>query len=142
MAGHKFLPQPQATSGSIDWRQISRGFTTLPGLAAAVPFNRRTPLPLSPAGRSSLQQEAGVPMAFTPELVAELEILALFNLSNTQEGIKVHHTAAPTAIAAAKRLHDKGLISQADGGYLTSLGLDAVEHTQVLLSILTVPEVA
>ena len=81
-------------------------------------------------------------MAFTPELVAELEILALFNLGNTQEGIKVHHTAAPPAIAAAKRLHDKGLISQADGGYLSSLGLDAAERTQVLLSILTVSEVA
>ncbi|HLA31923.1 MULTISPECIES: TIGR02647 family protein [unclassified Pseudomonas] len=80
-------------------------------------------------------------MAFTPELLAELEILALFNLGNTQEGIKVHHTATPAAIAAAKRLHDKGLISQADGGYLTSLGLDAAEHTQVLLTILNVPEV-
>ena len=80
-------------------------------------------------------------MAFTPELIAELEILALFNLGTTQEGIKVHHTATPSAIAAAQRLHDKGLISQADGGYLTSLGLDAAEHTQVLLTILNVPEV-
>lgn len=78
-------------------------------------------------------------MAFTPDLVAELEILALYNLSSTQEGIKVHHTAAPTAIAAAQRLHDKGLISQPDGGYLTSLGLDAAEHAQSLLTILKVP---
>ncbi|MCU1718013.1 TIGR02647 family protein [Pseudomonas sp. 5P_3.1_Bac2] len=81
-------------------------------------------------------------MAFTPELIAELEILALFNLSSTQEGIKVHHTASPSAVAAAQRLHDKGLISQADGGYLTSLGLDAAEHAQALLTILDVSQTA
>jgi uncharacterized protein (TIGR02647 family) len=81
-------------------------------------------------------------MAFTPELIAELEILALFNLGTTQEGIKVHHTATPAAIAAAKRLHSKGLINQPDGGYLTSLGLDAAERAQVLLTILNVTEAA
>jgi len=46
-------------------------------------------------------------MSYTPELVAELEILALFNLDSSQEGLKVHQTAAPTAIAAAKRLFEK-----------------------------------
>jgi uncharacterized protein (TIGR02647 family) len=81
-------------------------------------------------------------MAFTPELIAELEILALFNLGTTQEGIKVHHTAPPSAIAAAQRLHEKGLINQSDGGYLTSLGLDAAEHAQALLTILNVTEAA
>ena len=43
-------------------------------------------------------------MAFNPELVAEMEILALFNLANLQEGLKIHHTATPQAIAAARRL--------------------------------------
>jgi uncharacterized protein (TIGR02647 family) len=44
-------------------------------------------------------------MSYTPELVAELEILALFNLGSTLEGLKVHHhEAAPTAVAAAQRL--------------------------------------
>ncbi|WP_339488910.1 TIGR02647 family protein [Pseudomonas sp. EL_65y_Pfl2_R95] len=81
-------------------------------------------------------------MAFTPDLIAELEILSMYNLSNTKEGLKVHHTAAPAAIAAAQRLHAKGLISLDDGGYLTSLGLDAVEHTQVLLGILSEPQPA
>lgn len=75
-------------------------------------------------------------MSYTPELVAELEILALFNLDNTLEGLKVHHVAAPVAIAAARRLHDKGLTSQVDGGYLTSLGLEAARHAQSLLTIL------
>ena len=76
-------------------------------------------------------------MSYTPELVAELEILVLFPLDSTKEGLKVHQTAAPTAIAAAKRLHAKGLIDQPDGGYLTSLGRDAAEHAQSLLTILT-----
>ncbi|KMT53499.1 TIGR02647 family protein [Pseudomonas fildesensis] len=76
-------------------------------------------------------------MSYTPELVAELEILALFNLGSSQEGLKVHQTAAPTAIAAARRLYDKDLIDQPDGGYLTSLGRDAAEHAQSLLTILT-----
>lgn len=75
-------------------------------------------------------------MSYTPELVAELEILALFNLANTKEGLKVHHTAAPSAIAAAQRLHDKGLTTLNDGGYLTSLGLDAVGQLRTVLTIL------
>jgi uncharacterized protein (TIGR02647 family) len=81
-------------------------------------------------------------MSYTPELIAELEILALFNLDNTKEGLKVHHTAAPSAIAAAQRLHDKGITTLNDGGYLTSLGLDAAEHAQGLLTILNVSETA
>ncbi|AMB84198.1 DNA-binding protein [Pseudomonas agarici] len=81
-------------------------------------------------------------MSYTPELVAELEILALFNLGSSQEGLKIHQTAAPKAIAAAKRLFDKELITQVDGGYLTSLGRDAAEHAQGLLTILSVKEPA
>ena len=75
-------------------------------------------------------------MSFTPELVAELEALALFDLESTLEGLKIHQHAAPEKIAAAQRLFDKKLIDQPDGGYLTSLGRDAAEAVQVLLSIL------
>jgi len=76
-------------------------------------------------------------MSYTPELIAELEILTLFNLDNTLEGLKVHQNAEPSAIAATERLHTKGLTTQPDGGYLTSLGRDAAEHAQSLLTILT-----
>ncbi|MEB0207742.1 TIGR02647 family protein [Pseudomonas sp. CCC3.1] len=76
-------------------------------------------------------------MSFTPELVAELEILALFSLDSTQEGLKIHQNADLKAIAAAKRLYEKDLITQVDGGYLTPLGRDAVEYTHRLLTILT-----
>lgn len=75
-------------------------------------------------------------MDITPELVEELHILTLFDLSSTQSGIKVHHTAESDAIAATQRLYQKGLLSRPDGGYLTGLGLDAAEHAQNLLTIL------
>ncbi|MDX1636206.1 MAG: TIGR02647 family protein [Marinobacter sp.] len=76
-------------------------------------------------------------MPFSPEHIAELNLLALFESGSAQEGIKVHsHSASPEAVAAAERLYNKGLISQKDGGYLTSLGCETVEHTQKLLGIL------
>ncbi|WP_372737241.1 TIGR02647 family protein [Neptunomonas sp.] len=78
-------------------------------------------------------------MPYDAELIAELNLLNHFNLGTTQEGIKVHHSAGPQTVAAAKRLFDKDLISQEDGGYLTDLGHDAAEHAQSLLMILTTP---
>lgn len=75
-------------------------------------------------------------MPFNTELTDELNLLMQFNLKNEQDGIKVHHEAATETISAAKRLHDKGLITQDDGGYLTDLGRKAAEHTQDLNTIL------
>jgi len=75
-------------------------------------------------------------MPYSDDLVAELELLALFNLDNHLEGLKVHHDADPRHLAAIDRLHRKGLTNQVDGGYLTSLGRDAAEHAQALLTIL------
>ncbi len=77
-------------------------------------------------------------MPFSPDQIAELNLLSLFESASSQEGIKVHqHAASPEAIAAAARLFHKGLITQQDGGYLTSLGIETVEHTQKLLSVLS-----
>ena len=76
-------------------------------------------------------------MSYTPELVDEVNLLALYNISSTQEGIKVHKTAGAAAVAAAQRLYDKGLTTQADGGYLTNLGIEATEHARALLTILS-----
>ena len=75
-------------------------------------------------------------MAFNKDITDELHILALFNEDTTQEGLKIHSTADNSVIAAAQRLHDKGLITQADGGYLTDLGRKASAHAHDLLSIL------
>ncbi|WP_150912281.1 TIGR02647 family protein [Marinobacter halotolerans] len=80
-------------------------------------------------------------MAFTNDHLAELNLLSLFNLSSINEGIKVHsHSASTDAVAAAERLYTKGLITQKDGGYLTSLGTEAAEHAQRLLSVLSSDE--
>ena len=75
-------------------------------------------------------------MPFNTELTAELNLLTQFNLKNEQDGIKVHHDAALDLIEAAERLHNKGLITQVDGGYLTDLGRRAAEHSQALTTIL------
>jgi len=76
-------------------------------------------------------------MSYTKELVDEVNVLNLFQHPSNQEGIKVHATAEQSSIDAAKRLYEKGLTTQIDGGYLTDLGIDAVEHAQALLLILT-----
>ena len=75
-------------------------------------------------------------MSYTPDLVEEMKLLTLYNHSSTLEGIKVHKAAGADAIAAAKRLYAKGLTTQADGGYLTNLGIEATAHAQALLTIL------
>jgi uncharacterized protein (TIGR02647 family) len=75
-------------------------------------------------------------MPYTPDLVQELNTLIRFNLETSQQGIKVHKSADPDIIAATRRLHAKGLLTQTDGGYLTGLGRDAAEHAQATLTIL------
>lgn len=76
-------------------------------------------------------------MSSTPDLVEEIKLLTLYNTSSTQEGIKVHKAAGAAAIAAAQRLHAKGLITQEDGGYLTNLGIEAAGHARALMTILS-----
>lgn len=76
-------------------------------------------------------------MLMSPELVAEINTLLLFNVADPQEGIKIHKDADPALIAAAGRLHDKGLLSQPDGGYLTLLGREAAEHLHMARTIVT-----
>lgn len=75
-------------------------------------------------------------MAYTQENLSELDLLMLYDLSNTQKGIKVHKTAEPEKISAAQRLFEKGFITQADGGYLTTLGIEAAEQAQSLFTML------
>ncbi len=76
-------------------------------------------------------------MPFTPDLVDELNALTRYDLGSPHQGVKVHATADGAVIAATARLFGKGLITQVDGGYLTSLGRNAAEHAQATLSLLT-----
>jgi uncharacterized protein (TIGR02647 family) len=75
-------------------------------------------------------------MSLTPDLLDELELLNLFDLNTTQGGIKIHQLAGESKIAAARRLHEKGIISQNDGGYLTDRGVETAEHVQILVKML------
>lgn len=76
-------------------------------------------------------------MTLSTEEIDDINLLAQFNLANTHEGLKIHQqSAAPGVISAAERLHQRGLLTMDDGGYLTSLGLEAAEQAQRLLTIL------
>jgi uncharacterized protein (TIGR02647 family) len=76
-------------------------------------------------------------MPYTSDMLQELNALIRFDLDIGQQGIKVHKTAEVALISAVHRLHAKGLITQSDGGYLTSLGREAATHAQLLLGFLT-----
>jgi uncharacterized protein (TIGR02647 family) len=73
---------------------------------------------------------------FTLEMLDELHVLMLFNPDNGQEGIKVHHSAEPATVAACHRLFDRGMVTLPDGGYLTPLGVQAVEYAVALTQLL------
>ncbi|HED15349.1 MAG TPA: TIGR02647 family protein [Gammaproteobacteria bacterium] len=75
-------------------------------------------------------------MSYTGENLAEIEVLMLYDLSTSQEGIKIHKTAEHAKIKAARSLYEKGFITQEDGGYLTNLGREASEHAQFLFTML------
>jgi len=76
-------------------------------------------------------------MPVTAELNAEIKILNLYNLDSQMEGLKVHKDADNETRAAIARLHEKGLLTQNDGGYLTDLGVHCAEHIQTAMRILT-----
>ncbi|MBT5483208.1 MAG: TIGR02647 family protein [Gammaproteobacteria bacterium] len=75
-------------------------------------------------------------MSLNPQLLQEMELLIMFDARNPLEGIKVHHEADPGKIDAAKRLHELGIITLSDGGYLTPRGQEAIEHAEALINIL------
>jgi uncharacterized protein (TIGR02647 family) len=75
-------------------------------------------------------------MSLNDDLVQEIEFLSLYDLDSIQQGLKIHHEADTQRIAAARRLFNKGMITQVDGGYLTDRGLETAELAQVLLRLL------
>ena len=74
--------------------------------------------------------------AFDDALMQEINLLLKFP-DTTLEGIKIHHDANAELIDAARRLHDKGLITRPDGGYLTDLGREAEETAKLLRGLLS-----
>ncbi|GAA6185789.1 MULTISPECIES: TIGR02647 family protein [Alteromonadaceae] len=76
-------------------------------------------------------------MPFNNELTEELNLILKFPNKSLMQGLKIHHDAEQSMVDAAKRLFDKGVVSQPDGGYLTDLGHDLAEHAQIIQSALT-----
>ncbi|CEA04264.1 DNA-binding protein inhibitor Id-2-related protein [Pseudomonas saudimassiliensis] len=76
-------------------------------------------------------------MSLTAEEIDDINLLIQYDLANTQAGLKIHQReASATTVETAARLHHRGLTTMDDGGYLTSLGLEAAEHAQALVTIL------
>ena len=55
-------------------------------------------------------------MKFTPEHIAELNLLLQFDISSAATGIKVHSNAPSETVSAIERLYQKGLCTLPDGG--------------------------
>ncbi len=75
-------------------------------------------------------------MAFDQSLLDELKLLARFDVSTTTHGIKVSDEAGAAVTAAVRRLFDKGLVTEVDGGYLTQRGIEAQEYLQHLKGLM------
>ncbi|MBQ4799106.1 TIGR02647 family protein [Pseudoalteromonas sp. MMG006] len=75
-------------------------------------------------------------MQFNQTMIDEFTLLAKFPRDSKMQGIKLHSNAEANLLSAAQRLFDKGIIDSPDGGYLTDLGLDLIEHVTVIHSAL------
>jgi len=77
-------------------------------------------------------------MADLNEKMEEIKLLNQFDLESISTGIKIHaRLASKETVAAAARLFEKGLTDHVDGGYLTDRGIEAANHAQSLLRLLS-----
>lgn len=67
------------------------------------------------------------------DVVSQLKLLACFDPANLNLGIKIRSDMPQSLKQAAIQLHQQGLITESDGGYLTPFGMTMVEHLQHLL---------
>jgi uncharacterized protein (TIGR02647 family) len=75
---------------------------------------------------------------YTNDRLEEIKLLNQFDLGSTANGLKIHaHKASEETVAAAARLFDKGLTDHVDGGYLTDRGIEAANHAQSLIRLLS-----
>ncbi len=77
-------------------------------------------------------------MSFSANTLEKLNLLLQFDSDTLERGIKVHSSARAEVIAACQALHELGLVSQPDGGYLTDAGIEARAHAQALAGMLDV----
>ena len=77
-------------------------------------------------------------MHIDSELIDELALLRRFSMGGPV-AMDVHDNPDPAVIAAAGRMHEKGLITEPNGGQLTDSGREAVEHMNALFNLLDPP---
>ena len=77
-------------------------------------------------------------MHLDPELIDELALLRRFSMGGPV-AMNVHDNPDPAIVAAAERMHEKGLITEPDGGELTDNGREAIEHMEKLFNLLDPP---
>ncbi|MDJ0776687.1 MAG: TIGR02647 family protein [Gammaproteobacteria bacterium] len=77
-------------------------------------------------------------MHIDPELVDELALLRRFAMGGPV-AMDVHDNPDPAVVAAAGRMHQKGLITEPEGGQLTDSGREAIEHMERLFNLLDPP---
>lgn len=73
---------------------------------------------------------------FDQDMLDELNLILKFPTDSLLQGLKIHHDATQSIVNAASRLYAKGMITQADGGYLTDLGIDVADHARHIQSAL------
>ncbi|WP_282177024.1 TIGR02647 family protein [Vibrio nereis] len=76
-------------------------------------------------------------MKYTPDHLAELNLLLQFDISSSATGIKVHNDASEQMQAAVQRLYAKNLCTLPDGGYLTDEGIEVAEQADKVLRVLS-----
>ncbi len=77
-------------------------------------------------------------MQIDSELIDELALLRRFSMGGPV-AMDVHDNPDPAVVAAAGRMHEKGLITEPEGGQLTDSGREAVEHMNALFNLLDPP---
>ena len=76
----------------------------IPGVdPAGVRYVRSSSPPVATACQGGRRPEETALTNFTAEMMHELNLLAMFDLSSMQSGVKIHGTAAPDTIAADRR---------------------------------------
>ncbi|MCP3686959.1 MAG: TIGR02647 family protein [Gammaproteobacteria bacterium] len=78
-------------------------------------------------------------MHLDSELIEELNLLSRYRMNPSAAGIEIGQAAEAGIIAAAQRLHEKGIITRPDGGALTDSGREALEHMIRLFNQLSPP---
>jgi len=75
-------------------------------------------------------------MKFSQQHLDELNLLVQFDIGSAATGIKVHNEAHESVQSAVKRLHEKGLCTLPDGGYLTDEGIEIAQNADRILRVL------